>query len=112
MTMNPQEIADRYQELSFIDEDLKIINNLCERLISGDHELMVGISILKEEKQEDPKTAYVQSSMGMLAIQVNPQAQPDNDSFTWVIDEVCALRILGVIHEYLSLQYQSIKQRL
>lgn len=107
--MDSQEIANAYQEIAFLEQDLLAIQELSEKLVNSDSpDVMIGINVIKEE--EEPKTAYVNSTMGMLAIQVNQEQK--NETLTWVIDDVSTLRILGVIRESILFQIESIKSEL
>ena len=109
-----QQLADIYQEISIYEQELKTITMLCEQLITGDKEIVIGFSVIEEDDtpKEDPKTALVSSTLGMLAIQVNPLPQSNPTGYTWVVNESTAIRILNVIHDSIKYEIKQLKKNL
>jgi len=103
------EAAQTYQEISFLEEDLQVIHSLCERLSNDNYEMVVGMAFIKDEPPAEQQTALVQSTLGMLAVQIaKPSDQPTED-YTWVVNEVTAIRLLGVMHDSLTIELNKLK---
>ena len=94
-----KEVADAYERIQHIEQDIKIIKLTAEKILDSSSPSWISIDleddILKEMEQSTWTTTTASG-----AFFVSPQTKQEDEGFTIDVPDTIALEILGVILRY------------
>lgn len=112
--LNAEQIASIYNEIVLYQESIRAISNLCDKLIEGDKEIVIGLTVLQDEQSPPPQPVSQQAiNIPFLGIVLTPKDNPQPmNEYEWLVDESDALRILNVIKNKYSAEIVMLQKQL
>lgn len=111
---NAEYLAAVYNDISISEENIKAITSLCQSLIDGDKDVLIGLTVLTdEEPQPAPaaRTTYI-PVLGISFTTPPPQQEQPLNDYEWVVNESTTLRILNVLKDSIQNDIVNLKKQL
>lgn len=113
--LNAEQIAGIYNEIVIYQESIRAISALCNKLIEGDKEVVIGLTVLANEQTPPPQpVSQPPIQIPFLGIILTPKDTPPQqmNEYEWLVDESDALRILNVIKNKYSQEIANLNKQL
>jgi len=111
-TKDIQQLAVMYNEIAMYEDAMRVISELCQELVEGDKEVLIGLTVLTDNPPP-PQPTNPTITLPFLGIALSPPPPPvQMNEYEWEVNPSIALRVLQAISDGLKKDAEKVKRSL